>query len=284
MKIKIKKSVKYFLTIVFAGVITALGIDAADNAGGVSRSVLGKFFNSPSGPCPADMVLVEAEGGVLCLDRFESSAAESCPFADPASQGNTRENLNSIECAPISIAGRIPWRFISQDQAQEACAKAGKKLASNKEWQAGALGTPDKQSDWNGDDCQVAKNWNFQPGPAGSGKNCSSGAGAYDMIGNAWEWVREKAQDGKVGSEDSPERGYVAEMGSDGIPSKTDPQTPDENYYSDFFWIKKNGLRGVARGGYWGNNEQAGKYAAYIVSEPSFAGEGVGFRCSKSVR
>jgi formylglycine-generating enzyme required for sulfatase activity len=284
MNTKIKKSIKYVLIVAFAGVITSLGIDAADHAGGFSRSVLGKFFNSPSGPCPEDMVLVELDGGGFCLDRYEASANDSCPYLNPASQSDTRANLNFQECTARSAGGKIPWIFVSQDQAGEACAKAGKRLATNKEWQAGALGTLDKKSNWNGDDCQVAKNWNSQPGLAGSGKNCSSGAGAYDMIGNVWEWIQEKVQDGKIGEEELPERGYVAEMGNDGIPSKTDPQAPDENYYSDFFWIKKSGLRGVARGGYWGNNELAGKYAAYIVSEPSFAGEGVGFRCAKSAR
>jgi formylglycine-generating enzyme required for sulfatase activity len=62
-------------------------------------------------------------------------------------------------------------------------------LPTDKEWLQVALGTPDKETGWDSDDCQVENNWDIQPGLAGTGKNCVSAAGAYDMIGNVWEWT-----------------------------------------------------------------------------------------------
>ncbi len=55
----------------------------------------------------------------------------------------------------------------------------------------------------------------------------------------------------------------------------------DQNFNEDYLWIKKKGVRGIARGGYWANGAEAGVYAMYLVSPTSFAGDGIGFRCVK---
>ena len=229
--------------------------------------------------CPSDMVFVPSNEGGFCLDKYEASADENCAYPEPSSQYETRINLDTSACKPVSVSGAIPWRAISQDQAAVACAKAGKRLATNKEWLAGSLGTPDKARDWIADDCQVNNNWEDQPGLTGSGHSCISAAGAYDMIGNVWEWVEGAAIDGKYNNKELPDAGYVDSLDGESLPGITNNNTPNENYNEDYFWVKKNGPRGIVRGGYWNNKSDAGQYSVYMVASPGSVEAGIGFRC-----
>lgn len=177
--------------------------------------------------------------------------------------------------------GAYPWNYISRDQAALACAKAGKRLASAKEWYQAALGTPDYKEDlWSGEDCQVDGNWREQPGTAGSGASCFSAAGAYDMIGNVWEWVDGDIIDGSYSGIDLPERGFVSALGIASLPAKTEIKG-DIDYNFDYFWIKKDGAKAIARGGSWVNREEAGQYSVYAEADADFIGKGIGFRCVK---
>ncbi len=259
----------------FAVILTSIGIKASDYFSNVNKDDL-KANNG----CPNDMVYVVSQYGGFCIDKYEASPSEECPYQDPNNKSETAVNLGTPGCKPVSKSGRIPWRNITQAQAMEACAKAGKRLPTNLEWYLASLGTPDPSSGWGPDDCHVNKNWEKQPGLTGSGKNCVSSAGAYDMIGNIWEWVNEEIQDGKYKDLELPESGYVQSVNTSGLPIETNKE-PEEAYYNDYFWIKSKGIRGMARGGYWDNKSDAGKYAVYLVSPPSFVGTGVGFRCAK---
>ncbi len=265
------------VVIVIAVVLTTAGIKASDLFFGSDETAV----MSNGSDCPDGMIRVPFGGGDFCIDQFEASAAEDCPYDDPVSQSATRDNLDTDGCLPVSMGGKIPWRSISQDQAVLACAKAGKRLPTNEEWYAAALGTPDKAGSWEEYDCQVANNWTEQPGRTGSGARCQSSAGAYDMIGNVWEWVAGAVYDGKYDGKTLPESGYI--QGTDGasLPLETDPNTPNDNYFRDYFWIKDSGARAIARGGYWGNESEAGQYSLYVVSPPADVGKGIGFRCVK---
>lgn len=231
--------------------------------------------------CPQDMVFVGNSRGGFCVDKFEASPGPDCPYKEPGSSQDTRTNLDDAECKPVSENGARPWRFISRDQAREACAKAGKRLPTSEEWYQAVLGTPDKENGWTAQDCQVNKNWNQQPGRTGSAENCRSGAGAFDMIGNVWEWVKDDAEDGILEGDQLPGPGFVQAVTDKGIPYETDASQPNPDYNNDYLWLKNTGRRGVARGGYWGNASDAGKYAMYIVPPPDFSGPGIGFRCVK---
>jgi formylglycine-generating enzyme required for sulfatase activity len=282
MKKVIFKILKYFVIGAVAIILVSIGIDASDNFNNRSGSIIKNLiFGKSQGPCADDMVFVSSEKGGFCLDKYENSADTNCPMPNPAGQSDTKINLDKQDCKPVSKEGVRPWVNISQTQAAVACAKAGKRLPTDAEWYEGSLGTPDPAANWTVDDCQVAKNWAAQPGLTGSGKNCYSPYGAFDMIGNVWEWVRGEIVDGKYNGQILPPSGYIKEVNINGIPIATDADAPDPNHNQDYIWIKDKETRGMARGGYWDNQKEAGQFAVYLVSPPSFVGEGVGFRCAK---
>lgn len=271
-----KSSFKAVLVIIGALILTTAGIKATDVL--VTNNTANKNVNA----CPENMVFVSSIQGGFCLDKYEASPKNNCPNQIPANQEQTRQNIDNLDCQAQSVSGAIPWTNVSQTQAGEVCAKLGKRLPSSSEWLAAALATPDKTSDWNVDDCQVARNWPEQPGKTGTGKNCLSGSEAYDMIGNVWEWVGETIEDGQFKGKTLPEEGYVTGIDqTNSYPSATNADQADQNFHNDFFWIKTQGLRSVARGGYWDNKAEAGQYSVYAVYESNFSGVGVGFRCVK---
>ncbi len=276
------KIIKSLIIAIIALFLVTIGIDATDHYDNFSESIIGRISgNEVDGPCSDDMLFIATDQGGFCIDKYEASPSKDCPNQDVVSQLDSHDNLNHKECFATSVSGKKPWRFISQTQAMTACAKAGKRLPSNEEWYLASLGTADPEKQWGLDDCNVKNNWNEQPGLTGSGKNCVSAAGAYDMVGNVWEWVKGELVDGVYDGKKLPESGNIVSVDVKGISMETNPDLPDINFNNDYFWIKNSGLRGMARGGYWDNGASAGVYAMYLVSPPSFAGIGVGFRCVK---
>src|SRR5712691_11542219 len=79
----------------------------------------------------------------------------------------------------VSIPGVTPSGFITWFQAAAAARNSGKRLPTNAEWQAAALGTSD------GAPCNVSSGSVAVTGTAG----CVSDVGAFDMVGNLSEWV-----------------------------------------------------------------------------------------------
>jgi len=282
MKRILRKIVKYSVIGLAAVFLASIGIDAADHRGAFSQSIVGKLiFQEDDQRCSSDMVFVPTESGGFCIDKYENSPNGKCQNRKVFSQADTRSNLDYSDCFPVSEKGAEPWRFISQTQAISACAKAGKRLPTAEEWFLASQGTPDLERNWDKNDCQVGNNWDNQPGFSGSGENCVSSYGAYDMIGNVWEWVKGEAEDGMHEGRRLPDSGYVASADSKGIPIEANKENADPNFNEDYFWIKSGGIRGMARGGYWENKADAGLYSLYLVSPPSFAGTGIGFRCAK---
>ena len=186
------------IVITLAVVVTTLGIKAADNFRGRNEKE-----QTAEGACPPGMVIVVMAGGNFCIDVYEASVGPGCPNGDPGNQGASLANLDDSGCQAVTVKDALPWRNLSRDQAAIACARAGKRLPTNAEWQQAALGTPDPMSGWGPDDCQVNTNRSGQPGLTGQGEKCLSAAGAYDMIGNVWEWVEETVDDGILGSREA---------------------------------------------------------------------------------
>jgi len=273
------------LVVTFGAVfLSTLAINAGDSWKNPESSMLAGALSSigKKAPCPEGMAYVGAPSGGYCIDIYEDSASEACLYDVPKSQEESRSNIADIKCLPVSNKGMSPWRNISQSQAMQACAKAGKRLPTNEEWFFAALGTPDATSTWGTSDCNVNKNRDvFDPALTGSGENCVSPLGVYDMIGNVWEWMGETVKEGKIDGVILPSAGYVISADENGIPAETNATSSDPNYNLDRFWSKKDGTVGMFRGGFWMSGSDAGIYTIHAGMSPSFTGTAVGFRCVK---
>jgi hypothetical protein len=151
--------------------------------------------------CSDDMVAV----GSLCVDLYESSV-----WDNPAGTGdqlntsnddilcnNNGNNCGASETNPIyalSQAGPTSV-LITWYQAAQACANVGKRLPTIAEWQVAAQGTPETTTSA----CNA-------PAAGGSVRDtgfdtaCVSSTGAFDMVGNVWEWVADVTPDIIVGN------------------------------------------------------------------------------------
>jgi formylglycine-generating enzyme required for sulfatase activity len=84
-----------------------------------------------------------------------------------------------VDVYAVSIPGVAPAALITWFQAAEAARNAGKRLPTNAEWQAAALGTLDGPCNTSGGVLHAT----------GATAGCVSDVGAFDMVGNLWEWV-----------------------------------------------------------------------------------------------
>jgi formylglycine-generating enzyme required for sulfatase activity len=280
-----KALLRWIVVTVCTVALTTLGLNAFDNRDSPQNSMLGAAFSAVAGPsskCPTGMVFVGAAGGGFCIDAYENSTGDSCPTQNPASKEESGHNLAISSCKPVSAEKKTPWRNVSRDQAELACARAGKRLPSAPEWYKAALGTPDSSiaSD-NG--CNIGLRGSGSLDKTGARTECVSPAGVYDMIGNAWEWMQETVQDGVYKGKTLPSEGYITGIDGDGTPIATNHDVPDETFFADYFWLDPTDIRGVLRGGYWNSQTDAGQYAINITVPPSFSGEAAGFRCVKDL-
>lgn len=262
--------------------LSTLGINAFDNIDTPSRSLIGAAFSGYTAvECPKDMARVSTSDGDFCIDKYENSAGEGCFYKDPSNKSETDNNLFFQKCIPQSVNNATPWRNISRQQAELACARAGKRLPTNVEWYKAALGTPDKNGGWDVNDCNVNDS---SVALSGSRILCVSVSGAYDMIGNVWEWLEETVTDGSYSPQILfPEQGYITSITDDGVPIETNLSEPDQAYFEDYFWLDKTNVRGMLRGGYWKSKSDAGQYAVNVTVPPSFSSDAVGFRCVKNL-
>ena len=242
--------------------------------------------------CPPDSV----KAGSTCVDTYEASvwsipATETglinkvkkgrATLADLAAGGATQVSLANATgfCSPsfpstfdvtgnwttplyaVSVAGVTPTACISWFQAEQACALSDKRLVTNQEWQRAAAGTPDPGTDNGSTDCNIG---GAGPVNAGSRTACVSNWGAFDMVGNVYEWVGEWGDLGQ-----SP--GCSNWGGSFG---------------SDLACVGGDGSSGFfpgafIRGGFWGGGMNAGVFAVDLNNVPLNIGGGVGFRCAR---
>lgn len=174
----------------------------------------------PAGPagdvfaftCPPDSV----RSGSTCIDTYEASVWQTTDaptiakikdgtvtLADLTAAGAIQRGVVSSDywgggCSEtgsgctnvyaISIPGVTPSRDLTWFQAAAAARNAGKRLPSNAEWQAAALGTPDTPG---ADDGATTCSTGLPSVVAstGSRSGCVSYVGAFDMVGNLYEWV-----------------------------------------------------------------------------------------------
>ena len=116
--------------------------------------------------CPQGMVLVKSKDGPnACIDRYEYPG-----------KGKPKT--------------RVTWF-----EAKKSCESSGKRLCARSEWSRACGGKyPWKGKEWDANKCNTTDEDDFERSLAsvGSFKSCRSYTGAYDMVGNAFEWVAEK--------------------------------------------------------------------------------------------
>ncbi len=267
------KLLKGLLTVGGAIMFSTLGIFASDTLRGIDHdfSQIAGIGGSAGGVCPQGMFPFKNGETLLCVDMYEASTGEKCPHRNPVNALETEKNANTAECYPASIANASPWSFISLPQAQRVCAAAGKRLPTSGEWYRIALGTQSEA-------CVINKN---APGMTGTSE-CISGSGAYDTVGNVWEWVDAAVEGVRFENRDLPPEGYVSSVDASGVAITSAPD-PQHLYGSDYFWSKSDGVFGVIRGGFYGSGDDAGLYTVNASVATSFVSQGVGFRCVEDV-
>lgn len=114
-----------------------------------------------SGGCPAGMVAVSGSA-TFCIDQHEQPGA-----------------------------GQRPRTGVSYKDAEAACLQLGRRLCSDAEWEAACRGKGRASYPY-GQDVRdgLCNTRGGALAPAGARPTCVSAAGAYDMAGNAAEWVR----------------------------------------------------------------------------------------------
>lgn len=255
----------------FALVISTLGIQASDELRGISSRMLSGGLANTSDTCGKDSVLVMSEGRSLCFDIYEASPSKKCVYGNPKSEQETLINLAETACVAESKASVVPWRFVTYTQAQQFCARSGKRLPTNNEWYKNALSTIDPNV------C-LEKNSLLETGA----NNCYTQNGISDMVGNVWEWMEETITDGLHAGRELPVSGYVGLVDGAGIVLETKIDY-DLAFSSDYAWINKEGTRGILRGGFYGSGSDGGVFSQNLSVSLNFTAPGVGFRCVRDL-
>lgn len=238
---------------------------------GVLTSVLASVLTTAAyaQECPSDTV----EVGFLCVDRYEASVwsqADGTGTQFGTSSANYPCSENGNDCAgqiyAASTAGVVPSQYISWFQAQQACLNAGKRLLTSAEWQMAAAGTPDAGDPPGADDCNT-DSLASAPSLSGERSDCRSNFGAYDMVGNVWEWVADWIQDKSDVDDGSISSAAYGEDGIFGV----DEASPTEHRFP----------AAILRGGRYTNGTGAGVFAYDAVVGPARVRDLWGFRCGR---
>jgi formylglycine-generating enzyme required for sulfatase activity len=254
----------------------------------VTSAALLDMHQTVSRTCGPNAVIV----GTVCLDRYEASvwrvpnpttananlvrrirlgsatraeltAGGATPLGtvrdDYAPCANDGENCTD-DIYAVSLPSEIPAAHITWFQAQEACANADKRLPTSAEWQVGANGTPDPGPDNGATDCNTAA---VSATLTGARSGCVSARGAFDMVGNLYEWV------------------------ADWVPLSATCVTWGGFSNDDMCLAGANetalGPGALLRGGNFNSGTDAGPLAVDGGAEPSFTAPSFGFRCVRDL-
>ena len=256
---------------------------------GLAGGALAGFPKTPLVKCSSDAVV----SGTVCMDKYEASVWRvpggpagnkklvkkiqqgKATLSDLSAGGATQLGIGSDDYAPcddagqgctydiyaVSLQGVTPSAYITWFQAQQACKNAAKRLPSNAEWQAAVAGTPDPGPDNGTTDCNTASS--FVAEPTGSRSSCVSSDGAFDMVGNLYEWVAD----------------WVPRSTACGTWSAGVSPTGDDQCLAGAATTGEPGA--LLRGGFFANGTDAGPLAVLGDDEPSFSFSGIGFRCAR---
>ena len=166
--------------------------------------------------CPAGMAYVNG----FCVDRFEASLVEILPNGEER-PFSPYLNPGAAPVRAVSARGVVPQGYISQVQATRACARAGKRLCSEREWFRACRGPRARDFGYgmtrDQGRCNENHRWhpvvrlfsatarylwgmnqmndpqiNQLPGTlalTGAHSGCTNEHGVFDMVGNLHEWI-----------------------------------------------------------------------------------------------
>ncbi len=268
-----KKWNKSLLVGVGALVFSTVSIQASDVLRGIEGGLSGLVIES-EGVCGEGAVQMLLGSHALCIDEFEASAGSACQHVSPQNLLETQENANIASCIPESKREAMPWRFVSFTQAQQLCARDGKRLPTNEEWYKIASGIT------NSDSCAIDLK-NDEPALTGT-TECKTPAGAHDMVGNVWEWIDGQVTDGVFEGRTVPESGFVTLVDRDGVVVETSAVASKE-FGEDYALTSNAGVSGIIRGGFYKSGTDAGIFSQNLSVPLDLKTAGVGFRCVKDV-
>ncbi len=246
---------------------------------------------APLKKCAPDAVIA----GAVCMDAYEASVWR-VPNAATANRGlamriqQGRATVNDLTAggatqlgiaadnyAPcgdagqnctddvfaLSIPGVPPSVHVTWPQAVAACENSRKRLPSSAEWQAAVIGSPDAGPDDGMTSCNTGST--LAPVATGSRSGCRASGGAFDLVGNVWEWVadwvpRSTACDGWSGTI-SP-TGFRDQQCLLGAATFGEPGA-------------------IIRGGHFASGMGAGPFAVNGAVGPSTTFNFLGFRCAR---
>ena len=192
------------------------------------------------------------------IDRYEVTNANyrQCVDGGVCSPPKDRRVFDDLQRAAYPVTN-ITWK-----QAHGYCEWVGRRLPTEAEWEKAARGTDGRRYPWGNSEEPIRNLIHDRNTSAasngtaavGSDADTASPYGVFDLVGNAWEWVRDWYAEDYYAS--APQR---------------DPQGP---------------LRGsfrVLRGGDWSQSPSELRASVRAWDEMGYWGPTLGFRCAADV-
>jgi len=209
-------------------------------------------------PAGSVALIQKIRAGTVTLAELQAGAVQRGATSNDYGAGCPDTGNGCVNFYAVSIAGVTPSRFITWFQAVAAARNAGKRLPTNAEWQAAALGTRDFGTPQFPGPCNTISG---AVAATGAAAGCVSDVGAFDMVGNLWEWV------------------------ADWVPRSTTCGGSWDGFSDDFQCLAgaatTDAPGALIRGGFFGNGSGAGVFAVDGLNPPSNANGLIGFRAAR---